>query len=524
MIWARAHRDLLKQPKAKASSNNSSDNESNEEMDHVHMRDKFADNYNADEKVPCKQDVIDPDDLDVDEMIEMWDKKGYLSESDNSDDDPERANDGVPSAKEKLAAWCNKNSIRLTAMDELLGILRSADAKELRQLPKTARALMKTKRTVETQVKSGMDYVNLGVEKSIMINFQKYPESVRSQITTIPLSLNVDGMPLFNSSKLSMWPVLCSIQLEPVTVFPLSITCGNKPSDLAFLEDNIAELKNVIANGLVIDSCHYNIEIKCIMCDAPAKALVKAVKQFSGYYGCDRCEQTGQWMGKITYPEIRNLPLRTDDSFRRQRQEEHHKGVTPMLQLPIDMIKQFPIDYMHQVCLGVMRRLMMTWFRGPLRPGYRLPNEQRERVDGKLIGLRSAIPSEFARKPRSVTELEHWKATEYRQFLLYTGHHALQDVLDQKYYDHFLALSVACTIMISPQLVQEFLDLARQLVEYFVDAARVLYGDGFLVYNVHSLLHLPDDAQYHGCLDNCSGFQFENLGSPRRQFFPLYND
>ena len=37
-----------------------------------------------------------------------------------------------------------------------------------------------------------------------------------------------------------------------------------------------------------------------------------------------------------------------------------------------------------------------------------------------------------------------------------------------------------------------------------------LYGTNFLSYNVHVLLHLADDVQQFGHLDNCSGFPFEN--------------
>lgn len=45
---------------------------------------------------------------------------------------------------------------------------------------------------------------------------------------------------------------------------------------------------------------HITGQISCIICDAPAKAFVKSIKQFSGYYGCDKCIQKGQWLGHMT--------------------------------------------------------------------------------------------------------------------------------------------------------------------------------------------------------------------------------
>jgi hypothetical protein len=44
----------------------------------------------------------------------------------------------------------------------------------------------------------------------------------------------------------------------------------------------------------------------------------------------------------------------------------------------------------------------------------------------------------------------------------------------------------------------------------FVDHFGKLYGAGNMVYNIHCLIHLTQDARRYGSLDNVSAFPFEN--------------
>ncbi len=88
----------------------------------------------------------------------------------------------------------------------------------------------------------------------------------------------------------------------------------------------------------------------------------------------------------------------------------HHIGVSPFRNSPVGMVSQFPLDFMHLVCLGVVKRLLLLWLRGPLTQ-CRLGNRITTTISELLVGLQSHLPREFLRKGRSLTEVDRWKAT-----------------------------------------------------------------------------------------------------------------
>lgn len=65
-------------------------------------------------------------------------------------------------------------------------------------------------------------------------------------------------------------------------------------------------------------------------------------------------------------------------------------------------------------------------------------------------------------------------------------------------------------ILVCPNLIEQHYYFAKELLAYFVKKASELNGPEFVVYNVHSMLHIADDAKQFCGLDKCSGFQFEN--------------
>lgn len=307
-----------------------------------------------------------------------------------------------------------------------------------------------------------MNYIYFPIREQLRKNLSLYQE----HISKFSISLNIDGLPIFNRSKITFWPVLCSINLKPLTIFPVVLTCGDKKTDnLDFLEDFLTDLSEIVETGLQMDGRVIDVSLKCVICDAPViRATLDVIDT-----------QKGKWIKKIIYPRSRNLKMRTDKSFRyKEQQEHHHPGVSPFCKIPVDMVRSFTLDYMHMCCLGVMKRLLLMWLRGSKKR--KLSQRQCQLISRRLTGLRRYIPECFARKPRSLDEVDRWKATEFRQFMLYTGRIVLRNILTDDAYKHFLIFNIPMSILVSRHVVQleEHVKYAEDLLTHFVELGQDL--------------------------------------------------
>lgn len=87
----------------------------------------------------------------------------------------------------------------------------------------------------------------------------------------------------------------------------------------------------------------------------------------------------------------------------------------------------------------------------------------------------------------------------------------LKNVVELKYYEHFLLLTCAVRILSHPEDCETNNDCASEMLKEFVGKFTELYGVEDTSYNIHSLLHLADDVKLFGHLDSYSAFKFENF-------------
>ena len=181
------------------------------------------------------------------------------------------------------------------------------------------------------------------------------------------------------------------------------------------------------------------------------------------------------------------------------------------------MVTSFPLDYMHLVCLGFCKRLLHLWRSGPIAGNIRLPSIGLRRISDRLDNIRPYMPCEFQRKCRTLDQFERWKATEFRQFLLYLGPVVLRGILDEQKYENFLNFSICFYLLCHPLRASNYVEFVGEMINGLLNQYAALYGENELVYNTHSISHIWEDVKLRGPLDRYSAFPFESyMGKLRR--------
>lgn len=408
-----------------------------------------------------------------------------------------------------LRNWGKKNKISHVAMSELLKWLKDEGCC-YKNLPKDARTLYQTPKSSEIETFDNGKFYYFGLKNGLSkIDFG-------NNCKEINLYFNVDGLPLHKSTKQQFWPILCRVDhFKSERPFIVALFLGEKKPPLDYyFHKFIDELKIIMEFGFTVKNKHIEVNVKAFCCDTPARCFIKSVKNHNSYEGCDRCLVRGEYINhRMTFCNVL-AELRTDELFRNKESLNHHRAhPSPLERLPIDMINDFPNDYMHSVCLGIVRKILFIWRDKGRAYGIKKIHE----ININILRLRSFWPVDFNRKPRTFSDLENWKATEFRQFLLYVGPIVLRNVIPNYLFCNFMLLSYGISILINEDLNKNYNKYAEDLLSLFIKHSIKIYGKEFCIYNTHSLIHLPSDARVFGSLGKINCFAFENfLGSLKK--------
>ncbi len=333
----------------------------------------------------------------------------------------------------KLREWAITNNIRLFALSELLKILKENGHPSL---PIDARTILKTPKKVNVLKMGSGQYWYGGLKGKLIDLCKKHNCS-----NEIELTIHIDGTPIYKSCKSEFWPIQCSVNGIDMNAILVQIYKGSAKPDTAelFIRPLLNELHELRSYGLPVTTnghtTTYEVRVDKFILDAPARAFLKCIIGHSGYFSCERCEEEGVYLCKLERNAKSkkkghvcligtNALRRTDESFRSKENEQHHHSDSPLEELPIDMIRDFPLEYLHLILNGVMKRLLTMWVKGT--KNFKFSDSDISIVSQKHVAAGSTKPSEINKPNRSLNCLSFWKATELRTFLLKTGPIALR--------------------------------------------------------------------------------------------------
>ena len=304
---------------------------------------------------------------------------------------------------DSLIIWSQEYNIPFVAVRALFRILRN---KFNLDLPLSLnRCYPQPKDSVIFSDFSGGKFAYFGFEKLISKSKNSYDftkccgqmyRSIREKHgeETVTISLNIDGLSLFPTSNMNVWPILAVIneEMAPKPV-PIGVYVGKKkPQANQFLSNLVEDIKN-------IHSTHPEIRVLNFICDAPARSMVKTTKSHTWYNACDYCTQKGVYKnGKVVYPYIRCSPRKDSDFVSYDKSFMHQ--LSPLAEV-MPMVSAFSPEYMHLLCLGVMRKLLFRWCkRSPSSTNVRLLASARAALSEMIVRMSTSLPDDFKRKVR----------------------------------------------------------------------------------------------------------------------------
>lgn len=363
---------------------------------------------------------------------------------------------------------------------------------------------------------------------------------ILANINNISLTWNVDGLPIFSSSKFSIWPCYFIVNELPYRIRLLKENCiigglwfgEEKPNMHVFLKPIVTELLELEKVGIEVmpplSPAPFIAKVILLAgtCDLPAKCLMLNTIQFNGKFGCNKCLQSGLSFTTSARGHVHIYPYCNEDPTGPLRSSTQHQldvseakrtntvvnGVKGPSWLRIlkqyNIIDGTAIDYMHCVLLGVVRLLLSLWIGSEHHGKEHYIGRKLNVIDQRLMEINP--PSVITRKPRKLsTHFKYLKASEYRAFLLYYSIPALHGILPQRYWDHYSLLVISIQTLLKQSISDSQLLRCQQMINRFCQQFEILYGKRYMSANVHLLLHLPDTVRQLGPLWVYSCFYFE---------------
>ena len=182
------------------------------------------------------------------EFSDSEDVEQASGESEFDDQETEEQTENAGNLRSALANWAIVYGVSHAALLALLTLLSTFTSLHL---PKDPRTLLQTPSSCEVKTMSGGEYFYFGLVASIKGTLKRLHQV--PDVQTLGLQFNIDGIPLFNSARTALWPILCRIKnvsaVFTVINFCARVVSGGRRHD--HISDVIRDLRWLNAEQLV---------------------------------------------------------------------------------------------------------------------------------------------------------------------------------------------------------------------------------------------------------------------------------
>lgn len=229
--------------------------------------------------------------------------------------------------------------------------------------------------------------------------------------------------------------------------------------------------------------------------------------------GCGRCCVKGfkhSITNAVVFPDT-NAQRMSDEGFRKYRYKQQ-KNLSPLVELPIDMIHDFAVgDSLHLIDLGIVKTFLKGYMEGKLTNiDAKWSSNQIIEINEYLKEVKAPIEIKSQRAIRTLSDFSKWKGREFRTFFLYPSIVVYRSFLKPHLFNHFLLLYCGLRIFYNDAHLKQYLTIGGTCIEHYLAGFKSLYGNQHMTSNFHNLAHLVDDVKRFGNLDTFNAYPFES--------------
>ena len=288
-----------------------------------------------------------------------------------------------------------------------------------------------------------------------------------------------------------------------------------------------------------------NIEIDTAIMDNPKRSIAKMVKSHSARHPCEYCEcgavdfkDDSMTRKQLTWPPstmngrprtitgIRRIVNRIEEDSEEILSQNYLKGIKGrsafLDQQNFDFILDMPCEYMHIVCIGVVKRQLELIYKiGKDRPRVTTRPRLDPKVFNDLIRLVRS-PREYSRRCRNL-DTAVYKAQEYRNVIICFFPIVLENISEENKKERQLWLSLVFMIRSCVVPNEEYSSVSQYSIvkscELFYNLFFELYGPKNCSYSIHVVPSHLLKMRGNVPLTERSAFAFESFYSEMKNLF-----